>query len=238
MRIRLKGIATAAVLLLAAQPAQAQWNVSAFGGVEYDTNETLFTLLGLSMSPSSPGWHPVFSLSGYRLGYDAGTSDVTLWSFRPAVGLENSFDGGSFMVDVGYAIVDGDADPDAALPPGVVVPAADVEDGVSVGAQLNYWGTGGPLGGQLLGSYNFGAESFWGRARVTTRLAGGDNGQFRVGGEAAYQKAGDFSALQPGAVLEWHTARGLILVGGVGRKLVDEGDDATYFKLEFVLPIR
>ena len=232
----------AIALAVANEPARAQWGVTGFGVAEYDTNETVLLLAGVSMGPGGPGWSPRVGLQGYYLTYDRGAAgNADVWAFRPSVGLSRGFDGGALGLSVGYAFVSDDADDGDPVPPNTIV--EDTDDGVVVSGQLNYWGTGGPVGAQLLASYNIGGESLWTRGRVTTRVASLSNdGQVRLGGEVAYMTSGSFSAVQPGGVLEWHRGNGLILGLGAGVKLIDqenvEEDDPFYIKAEVVLPLR
>jgi hypothetical protein len=218
-----------------AGPAAAQWNVTSIGVVEYDTNETLLLLAGLSASPAGPGIRPVIGVQGYRLTYDAGADrTVTLTSIRPSAGVRGPFTGGSWNARVGYAFTSRDE----TLPPGIVVPEAGAGRGVVVSGGLDFWGTGGPLGWQALASYNLGSESFWGRGRVTTRVAQpAAGGEVRVGAETAINTGPGFTVLQPGGVVSWHTPGGIILGLGAGVKLSDDIDNATYFKAEVVLPL-
>ena len=159
-------------------------------------------------------------------------------SVRPYAGLANGFTGGSAYATLGYAFQDRDSDIDG--PINVIGTAGDTNDGVVASGGVEYWGTGGPIGAQALASYNFGGESLWTRGRLTTRLAElSSGGQIRVGGEVAYLTGDGFSVVQPGGIIAWHTApRGLILGAGAGVKIVDEGENATYFKAELVLPLR
>lgn len=221
-------------LAMSAAQAQAQWSVTGVGVAEYDTNETLLLLAGVSASPwGGPGVAPVFGVQGYRLSFPRPAGGTTvIWSVRPSAGLRNNFRGGSGQLRIGYAFTSREV---TDAPPTTVV--ADPKDGVVLSGQLDWWGTGGPLGAQLLASYNFGASTLWTRGRITTRIAQTGPGQVRVGGEVAYYRSDDFRAVQPGGVLEWHTGGGTILAFGVGRKLNDPGDDATYFRTEIVLPL-
>ena len=242
MKIQMAGIrAVVCGLALAgsAGSVSAQWGISSVGVAEYDTNETLMLLAGVSAGPGGMGWSPVVGLQAQYLSYDLGADrSRSILSLRPSAGLRNGYEGGAYQARVGYAFrvsdsEEGDFD----------VPAAtgfqDSNDGVVVSGGWDHWGTGGPLGFQALGSYNFGGESLWTRGRVTTRVAQpSSGGQVRVGGEVAYMTSDDYSALQPGGVLEWHNGRGLILGLGVGTKIIDDADNATYFRAEVVLPIR
>lgn len=223
----------AAAACITAESARAQWSATAVGVAEYDTNETLLLLAGVSVSPfGGPGISPVFGIQVYRLSFEtvAGTTEV--WSVRPSAGIRNNFDGGSAQFRVGYAFTSRD------VPTPIAGGVGDRRDGVVISSQVDWWGTGGPLGAQAIASYNFGSSSLWARGRLTTRLTSTDRGQVRVGGEVAFLNDDDFTMVQPGAVIEWHTRpRGPILALGVGRKLNDPGEDATYFKLEAVLPL-
>lgn len=227
-------VSTAALLALTAVPLAAQWSVTAVGVAEYDTNETWLLLAGVSASPwGGPGLAPVFGIQAYRLSFEGTSGRTSVTSVRPSVGLRNNFPGGSAQVRVGYAFTSRD------VPGPVAGGVADRRDGVVLSSQVDWWGTGGPLAAQAIASYNFGASALWARGRLTTRVARSGPGQVRLGGEVAFlnDSDGDFTMVQPGAVLEWHTGGGPIVAFGVGRKLNDPGEDATYFKVEVVLPL-
>lgn len=220
-------------LSFAAKPASAQWSASAVGVAEYDTEQAVLLLAGVSASPGGQGWTPVVGVQTYYLSYKLPAETKTVFSVRPYAGLRNNFPGGSLGFTAGYAFV---SDDDAVRPIGAGV--TDSKNGIVLSSSLDYWGTGGPVGYQLLASYNFGAESFWGRGRATTRvreLATG--GQVRVGAELGYASSGSFTMFQPGLVAEWHNGTGFILGFGVGQKLVKDGDDATFFRVETVVPL-
>jgi hypothetical protein len=231
------GMLVTAVIVSAAAalPAGAQWSVTAVGVAEYDTNETWLLLAGVSASPwGGRGIAPVFGIQAYRLSYESASGRTHVTSVRPSAGLRNNFGTGSAQVRIGYAFTSRD------VPVPVAGGLGDRRDGVVLSSQVDYWGSGGPLGAQAIASYNFGSSTLWTRGRVTTRVASTATGQVRLGGEVAFlnDSDGDFRMVQPGAVVEWHTGGGPILAFGVGRKLNDPGDDATYFKTEIVLPLR
>lgn len=216
------------------RPASAQWSATAVGVTEYDTEETLLLLAGVSASPRGHVWAPLVGVQAYHLTYKLPAETKTVLSVRPYLGVRKSITGGAFSLTAGYAFV---SDDDAPGPLGTAV--ADSRDGAVLSSGFDYWGTGGPLGYQVLASYNFGGESFWGRGRVTTRIAGLQSGgrQVRVGGELAYATSGNFNMFQPGLVAEWHTGSGVIVGAGVGRKIAKDADDATFFRVEAVLPL-
>lgn len=215
------------------QSAAAQWSVSGIGVAEYDTEETLLLLGGISATPGTPGWSPLIGVQTYMLRYQLPLETKTVYSVRPYAGLQKSYPAGAMSLTAGYAFVSDDA---SSGPIGSST--ADNQDGFVLSGALDHWGTGGPIGYQLLASYNFGGESLWTRGRVTSRvrqLANG--GQVRVGGEVAYATAGSFSMTQPGLVAEWHNGSGFILGFGLGRKIIANADDATFFRVETVLPL-
>lgn len=229
-----RGMTVAAVASsIAVGSAQAQWSATAVGVAEYDTNETLLLLAGVSVSPfGGPGISPVFGIQVYRLSYETASGTTEVWSVRPSAGIRNNFTGGSAQFRVGYAFTSRDA------PAPIAGGVGDRRQGVVISSQVDWWGTGGPFGAQAIASYNFGSDALWARGRVTTRVARTERGQVRVGGEVAFLNDADFTMVQPGAVVEWHAGPGRpILTFGVGRKLNDPGEDATYFKVEVVLPL-
>jgi hypothetical protein len=233
------GRLAAAVCVVAAcgaavvQPAQAQWNVTGVGVVEYDTEQTLLVLAGLSAGPGGLGLSPVIGVMGYYLRFDVGDRSVNVWTVRPNAGLRYGFQGGAWQARVGYAFTSRDEGV-----PDLVIQDAAGGDGVVVSTALDWWGTGGPLGAQLLGAYNFGSESLWTRGRLTTRVTQpAAGGGMHVGGEVALLHSPGFTAWQPGAVINWHTPGGTILGLGVGLKISEDAPNATYFRGEVVLPI-
>ena len=225
--------ASALALLALAMPlagASAQWSATAIGVAEYDTDETLLILGGISAGPSGMGWSPRIGVQAYHLGFgqNARTSVVVV---KPYVGVRNSFSGGSASINVGYAFSNKDFE--------APVIASETGDGVVLSGGWDHWGTGGPFGYQFLGSYNFGTESIWLRARGSQRMSQRPSGgQTRLGAEVAYLSDNSgFSAIQPGVVFEMHSGSGSILGLGAGMKFFEGGGDAVYFKVEGVLPI-
>ena len=219
--------------IAAASPATAQVSATAIGVAEYDTEGTLLLLGGLSGGPGGRGWKPRVGVQAYHLSYDGGTSDVSVFSVRPYVGMRNLFDGGSFGVNVGYAFSNKDVDPTPAF-------ISESGDGVTLSGGLDYWGTNDTrFGYQALAAYNFGTEGFWGRGRATTRLGQmrANNGQTRVGAEVAFMAGDGYHGIQPGGVVEFHTGGGRIFGLGAGMKFFQGGGDAVYFKGEVTLPL-
>jgi hypothetical protein len=219
----LPSVVFAGLMIALATPAQAQWKASAYGVAEYDTEETLLLLAGISAGLGGGSITPRVGLQAYHLSYDAGASRTNVMVFKPSVGVGMGMAGGSAHLMVGYAFSDKDT-------PVPAVVGAETGSGTVLSGGWERTGTG--LGFQGLASYNFGSENFWGRGRVTTPMGG-----MRVGAEVAYLSATGFSMVQPGGVLLWQTASGKSFGIGAGAKIPDEGDTAAYFKLEGGIPI-
>lgn len=223
--------AVGAAIALAASPAAAQWAATGIGVAEVDTDQTLLLLAGISASPGGAGGiAPLFGVQGYYLTYDAGASRANVTAIRPYAGLRSGFTGGSMYGTVGYAFSNRETQTLGAV-------IADRGEGVVVSGGVDVWGTGGPLGYQALASYNFGSESFWGRGRVTRRLGEAGVTQRRAGAEVAFLAGRGYSAVQPGALLEFHREGGQIIGLGAGGKFFTGGGTAAYVKVETVLPL-
>lgn len=220
----------AAMCLSAAASAGAQWSVTGLAVGEIDTQQTGLLLGGLSASPGGLGVAPIIGAQAYFLTYDAGTR-TSVFSVRPYAGLRSGFNGGELTGTVGYAFTNKET---SAAP----VVLADRGQGVVASAGLDVWGTE-PMAYQALASYNFGSDDVWARGRVTRRIgASAGPSQTRFGAEVAYLNGTGYSAVQPGLVLEMHGPSGGIWSLGAGAKLVNGGDDAAYFKVETVFPLK
>jgi hypothetical protein len=221
---------TLALTLVAGTAASAQWTVGGYGVAEYDTKQTLLLLAGASASPRGGGIRPMVALQAYHLGYDNGSSRANLPTVRPAVGLTSGYNGGAAYGTVGYAFTKHEVR-------GAPVVGSDIGEGVVASGGWDYWGTGGPLGSQVLGSYNFGSESVWGRGRVTTRVSQRGAASTRIGAEMAYLSGPGYDAWQPGGVFEWRRASGQVIGLGAGAKLAGSGGNAAFFRVETYLPL-
>lgn len=213
-----------------AQTTSSQWSAVSYGVAEYDTKNTLLLLIGGSATTKNMGFAPVVALQAYSLGYDVGGSRTSVFAVRPGAGIGYNYNGGAVSGTVGYEFsnVDNGRTP---------VVGAESGRGVDLAGDWEEWGTGGPLGYQALGSYNFGSQSFWGRGRVTTRVSQHGAAQTRVGVEAAYLSGPGYNAWQPGGVVEWHMAGGQIVGLAAGGKFQNTGGNAVYIRLEGLLPL-
>lgn len=229
---KLAYVVAGALLTLHASDAKAQWSATAIGVAEYDTENTLLLLGGLSAGPGGLGWAPRVGVQGYYLRYDAGTRSVDVTSIRPYVGLRNTMPAGSASINLGYAFSNRDV-------VGVAGPAlvTDHGEGVVLSGGWDYWGTGPEMGYQLLGAYNFGSEALWARGRATFPMQVRATSQTRLGGEVAFLSGKNYTAWQPGAVLEFTGPQGRLLAFGAGMKFFERGENAVYFKVETVLPL-
>ena len=229
-------VLAATLLLFGVSPAAAQWSWGVYGAGEFDTEDVVFVGAGLRVAPTTSwSWSPVFGVQGFWLQIPAGEDDTSITALTPSVGLQRSFNDGAFGIHAGYQFQNEDV-------AGATTTSATVGEGAVAMADLN-WGASRPVAVQLLGSYNFGADAFWGRARSTLRVATISPGALRLGAEVAHMNQSDdadttfddgFSSTAIGPVLEWHTGRGVTLGAAAGRKL-QEGDDATYFRFEMSL---
>lgn len=217
------------VVALAA-PAHAQWRTTAIGVAEVDSKETLLLLAGLSASPGGQGIHPIIGVQGYHLGLDAIGGRTNVFVVKPYAGLGSGYNGGAVHGTLGYAFSNKDA-------PVPTTSTNDIGDGIVIAAGWDHWGTGSPWGHQVLGSYNFDSEGFWGRGRVTRKISSTGAAQRRLGGEVAFLNGKGYSGVQPGAIFEMHNGRGGILGLGAGMKFFESVSNAAYFKVEGVLPI-
>jgi hypothetical protein len=241
IRAAIVAVGTAASALVS--PAHAQWGATFFGTGEYATNDVALLLAGIGVAPTKAGWvFPVGSVHAYWLRYEAETvgsavgvgttNSVSVFGVQPTIGVQNNYGNGMFAIRGGYQFEDAD---ESSIVTGTSVA---VGQGAVAVAQLEHWGTGGP-GSQVIGSYNFGSETFWGRGRATFPLgtaASTTSPQTRVGAEVAFLAVGeaaDFTSTSIGPVLEWRSGKGLNLVFGAGYRFQNRGDDAVYFKIDF-----
>jgi hypothetical protein len=215
------------------KPAHAQLGVTVVGVGEFDTDETYLVLGSASVSPRGRGWTWIAGVSAYWLQYPIiGINDATrsVTSVTPSVGIKNNFGTGSASFRVGYSFK-GDDDDDFS-------PIAFNEgggNGIVNTAQVDYWGTGS-ISAQGIASYNYGSESFWGRARLAKRLFNVGAGGISLGAEAAYLDGEDYSATKVGGLVMFNAGPGTQLNFAVGRKMPSgTADDATYFTFEIVL---
>jgi hypothetical protein len=231
--IRARAIAMGAALLLTAgRGAMAQWGVNSYGVLEGDTKQTYMVLGGLSASPAGRGLKPLVGLQAYYLTFDAGSSRTNEFNFHPSVGVVNSVEHGAYYATIGYAFSSKDNN-NVAIPVATGVRGKGVV--LSAGAD---WSTPpGPMAYQALASYNFGSESFWGRGRATARVARSGTTTTRFGGEVALNSGTGYQSWEPGLVMTWMTDAGTSWGIGAGAKIIDNGGNAAYARIEFGFPV-
>ena len=225
------------VLLLAGMtPARVtaqKWSAGTYGVAEYDSKKTLLLLAGISGGPAGLGVQPRIGVQAYELGFDNGSARTNAFVVKPFVGLTDNYNGGAVSGSVGYAF----SNRSEKIAGGPAI-TSDNGKGVVVSGGVDYWGTGGPAGYQVLGSYNFGSSSLWARGRATTRLG---QSSTHAGVELAFLNESSngvtFTAYQPGALLQFYSPAGSILGLGAGMKFFQGGTNAVYFKVEGYAPL-
>ena len=229
------GVVALLALLGVARPADAPLGFTVYGTGEFDTDDAVLVLGGVNVAPRRTGWSPMAGVEAWWLQFEAAPDDTrNITAITPSVGLQHMSATSLKLVRVGYSF----QDTDVLANTGVF---ADVGgDGVVVGGQLEYWGTGA-LSAQALATHNFGSETFWARGRVLFRVFNIGDTAFRVGPEAAYINSNDFDAAAIGGALGFNPGRGVALTARVGRKIAPlenretQADDATYFGFEIAL---
>ena len=243
---------TAALLAAAPTPAAGQDGMElTFVTVGQTTGDDVNLLLGqVSAHRGGLGLMPVFSLQTYLVEFPGGST----WAVSPGVGLRYRASTGMVQGKVGYSWRPLEEDDD-----GDIDFFGGSTGGVTTSTQAEYWGTGA-FGVQGIGSYNWGSEYLWSRARATARFATlGDGSTLHGGGEVSWQ--GDMgdeeeiidgvpvtvpnsSTVEFGPVLQWNSRSLIGVVGGGWRQLDsgvegDAGEDSTwYFKVEMVFTPR
>lgn len=226
----------------AASSAGAQ-QIVAFGAAEWSGPvERNVQLLGFAVSSGLPGWSPVLTVTGLRFAFPdglGGTADA--FALAPSLGLRYQTETGSVGGHIGYLFVD--EDDDVLDPTGSPVGSSD---GVFATFQADHWGRGDRIG-QLIATYNFGANYLWSRAKGGVRLGGLTSPLF-LGAEVIFQGGGEDDdlgipntwVLQAGPVVMLQLTPNfrLDLSGGVRVPIEDEDfvDEPTggYGRIEFV----
>lgn len=216
----------AGLTLGAAGGASAQ-EVTTYGVAAADGDNTNIQLVGLSVRPGDRGIQPVFSLQTYRLGYDGGLDDVTVYSVTPAVGVGYRTNQGSIEVKQGYSFQDDETD---------IRFFEGTESGWKSSLQAIYWGAEPEL--QALASYGWEDSGLYSQAQGTYAVANLDPGKISVGAEVVWQ--GDVSDSEGyqstsfGPVLRWASGGPLITTLSGGLKDSNITDSTYYLKLAVV----
>jgi hypothetical protein len=231
-----KAIQLGALSLVTAAVAGAQtartWNPHVLGVAQVDTKGTIYGLGGLSASMSGLGLTPIVGVQVSDLNMNPTGGRQNVFGVKPYVGLGYALSGGELSGDVGYLW----SNKTGNFP--FTGTGGSVSKGTVLSGAWDYWGTGGPWGHQLLGSYNFGGKDFWGRAQVTKRYWQDGAAQRRFGVEVAALHGNGYSGYQPGVIWQMHNGKGFILVLGAGAEIYKKSsDNAGYFKIEAYAPI-
>ena len=211
-------------LLAAVLPASAQLRWTFHGRREIDQNDVEFGLVGVTLEPRRMGWAPTVRLEISRLQYAIRADSVNVWTGSPALGLRYVFNAGSIAVRAGYVFTEDVLIRQPAVP-------ANFGEGVVNVVEFEY------RGANAIGSYNYGAENGWARARASHRIAQLGEGYFIAGGEAGYVNGPGVESIQPGILLGWQVADRFDFLLGAGRRFgrhrgfVDD-DDTTLFRVE------
>jgi hypothetical protein len=238
--IRKTVIATVALATIAAVPAKAQmtgwgpWGWTVYGTGEYDTDKVSLLLGGVSFAPKALGWVPLIGVQAHTLRFSPTGGSITQSGVQPYLGIQDNFGTGLAAIHVGYQFEGTKA---------VLAAPASIATGkgVVLTGQLESWGTGKELGGQALGTYNFGSKTFWGRGRVDMPIMQMNPGAIRLGAEAAFLNVSadppttttSFSTTSVGPILMWQTGHGVNLGFAAGKRFGDS--KATYFRIDVAI---
>ena len=250
MRLRTHQYAVFALAAIAglttfARTAEAQLSASDlhpsfYGSTELDTRHSQFYLLGMYVGMGGLGWTPFFNVNAYSLHYrldrEVPTSDSTLSSLSPTIGMAYAGRNQGVSIGGGYAWV---KNPDAGAP--------GAEGGGSNGAtvSLGAYNNGSgrrPMHMQLLSNYNFGAKYLWARGRASVPFRNSPRHPMRIGAEIVGQGGGKdpltSNSFQAGPTLEYTWTPHFRTTAAAGYKTVSGSrfaarEDAGYLKLEF-----
>jgi len=240
---RSKTLVAALVTLAGVASSAGAQQIVAFGAAEFSGPvRRNVQLLGFAVSSGLPGWSPVLTVTGLRFAFPdglGGTADA--FALAPSLGMRYQSETGSVGLHAGYLFVDEDEDV-------VDVTGSPVggADGFFATFQADHWGRGERIG-QLLATYNFGANYLWSRAKGGVRLGGLTSPLF-VGAELIFQGGGEDEdlgipntwVLQAGPVVMLQLTPNfrLDLSGGVRVPIEDETfvDEPVggYGRIEFV----
>jgi hypothetical protein len=242
---RNRTIVAALVALAGVASSAGAQQIVGFGAAEFSGNRRSVQLLGAAVSSGLPGWSPVFTITGLRFTFPA-IDPVTLdeetadaFAVAPSLGLRYQTETRSTGVHVGYIFVDDDDDFT-----GIAGSPVGGSDGVFATFQHDYWGRGERIG-QLIATYNFGAQYLWSRAKGGVRFPSITSPLF-VGAEVIFQGGGgdedidddETWVLQAGPALMFQLTPNfrVDLSGGVRVPVEDPADEGTggYGRIEFV----
>lgn len=215
----------AAALVVGISSAGAAQSVAVFGAAEATGSNTTLYLLGANVAGSGLGWKPSAGVTAYALHFTGTTRSV----FEPNVGLVDNMADQSLGFSVGYAFTS-QSNTGAFLVPG------QTGEGVVLNADWDYWDNN-TKAAQLLGSYNFGDNGFWGRGRASRPVASGS--PVWIGGEAVLLGVTETPAVwaaQVGPTLEYRFNPRFRLGASGGLQFGINGNQSStgYVQLEFL----
>lgn len=223
----IQGALLGAILTAGAAGGVAAQEITTYGVAAADGDNTNIQLIGLSARPGDRGLQPVLSFQAYRLGYDAGLEDVTVYSFTPAAGVGYRTNQGSVEVKQGYSFQNNETD---------IRFFEGTEDGWKTSFQAIYWGGEPEL--QALASYAWENSGLYSQAQGTYAVANLNPGEISVGAEVVWQgdlnDSGEYESTSFGPVLRWASGGPLIATLSGGLKDSNFTDSTYYLKLAVV----
>ncbi len=201
-------------------------DLTVYGTAGVDGNSTNIQLVGGTMRIGGLGLAPEVGLQGYRLGYDAGTENHTVWAITPSAGASFRMPMGQVGARVGYSF---QSDDNGGAP---VLEGAGGGSGAVIQAQGNYWGPGPELQGIV--SYNFGPEYIWTQAQATVPVLPLPPGRLNAGAEVVWEgrtSGGGGHAFEVGPVVKFSSGHNWSVNAGAGGKFYsgDTTRDNTWY---------
>jgi hypothetical protein len=219
----------AALAMGMAVPARAAGqDLTAYATASVDGSDANIALVGASVRPPGLGLKPVVGIQAYRLGYDAGGDNVTVWSVGPSVGGSYRTAGGQLEGRVGYNFQSEEVNsPDIGEGGG---------SGFTTSVQAISWASRPELQG--IASYSWGSEYLWSQAQAILPVMELNPGGVGVGGEVVWQGNvggnGHYAAWQAGPVVRWSTGHDSSVLVGAGYKDSNSREATWYARVGFV----
>ena len=224
---RLAGMAALAMGMAVPGRAAGQ-DLTAYATASVDGNDANIALVGASVRPQGLGLKPVVGIQVYRLGYQAASEDVTVWSVGPSAGGSYRMPGGQVEGRVGYNFQSEEIDSPTIGEGG--------GSGFTTSVQAISWASRPELQG--IASYSWGSEYLWSQAQAILPVKELNPGGLGVGAEVVWQGnvggGGDYEAWQVGPVVRWSTGHDSSVLVGAGYKDSSSNDSTWYARVGFV----